>query len=247
MLMIFSPGASTDFNPRSPYGERPIMPVRSWRSSTFQSTLPLRGATQDVGSQEFPIWISIHAPLTGSDGLHLGGIRVLSHFNPRSPYGERPPASLILHQARRFQSTLPLRGATTFDLASTPSAGFQSTLPLRGATSIRALTFSSRAISIHAPLTGSDRYSPSQWRPFKGFQSTLPLRGATICLGGRNPGIPISIHAPLTGSDAALRSQYVECLEFQSTLPLRGATLHGHGPKDKALISIHAPLTGSDI
>ena len=33
-------------------------------------------------------------------------------FNPRSPYGERPPDDVIADAALLFQSTLPLRGAT---------------------------------------------------------------------------------------------------------------------------------------
>ena len=55
---------------------------------------------------------------------------------------------------------------------------FQSTLPLRGATrGAKGRTYSP-PISIHAPLTGSDRY----------------MRDGAM-------DIFISIHAPLTGSD----------------------------------------------
>ena len=35
-----------------------------------------------------------------------------SNFNPRSPYGERPVFANIGEQAIKFQSTLPIRGAT---------------------------------------------------------------------------------------------------------------------------------------
>ena len=148
---------------------------------------------------------------------------------------------------RRFQSTLPARGATRFSID-----------PM-------LLILS---ISIHAPRTGSDsRYAPScsrsaDFNPRSPhgerplivaasaasivFQSTLPARGATldvVKLGRQG--------------------------EFQSTLPARGATAaepgrdgirpyfnprspHGerHEPRIPGLtrrfISIHAPRTGSD-
>ena len=69
MLMIFSPGASTDFNPRSPYGERRFIPFLMQLHMLFQSTLPLRGATLGRKLHAGILDISIHAPLTGSDIL----------------------------------------------------------------------------------------------------------------------------------------------------------------------------------
>ena len=86
-------GNPPDFNPRSPYGERPVVITIISAPVLFQSTLPLRGATfankskwiiADIsihapltGSDEeevsnlFPVRISIHAPLTGSDACHM--------------------------------------------------------------------------------------------------------------------------------------------------------------------------------
>ena len=58
---------SDDFNPRSPCGERPRWHVHRQRPSAFQSTLPLRGATQ----HENPAY------------------QEYADFNPRSPCGER--------------------------------------------------------------------------------------------------------------------------------------------------------------
>ena len=101
-----------NFNPRSPYGERLSRTV-FWRqyqrisihapltgsdlktavtsqfTSLFQSTLPLRGATKEVSTQDVAVTISIHAPLTGSDKSSAGGQKRPIYFNPRSPYGER--------------------------------------------------------------------------------------------------------------------------------------------------------------
>ena len=108
--------------------------------------------------------ISIHAPLTGSDRFIQFACYILPDFNPRSPYGERLDLGCNLSDGRRFQSTLPLRGAT-IKITATLSDGrlFQSTLPLRGATSKSSFW---------------DGGSPL-------FQSTLPLRGAT-CSSGRH-------------------------------------------------------------
>ena len=145
--------------------------------------------------------ISIHAPLTGSDaGLSLPGQQP-GHFNPRSPYGERQITGELSPTSWRFQSTLPLRGAT-------PVFRWQ---------------HQREHISIHAPLTGSDvrqvkngcvpqdfnprspygerRRSPSKREQAAEFQSTLPLRGATMGYGTVSKWAVISIHAPLTGSD----------------------------------------------
>ena len=59
---------SNDFNPRSPCGERPIPTQSPTIIQTFQSTLPVWGATSVL--------------------LVLSPQAV--HFNPRSPCGERP-------------------------------------------------------------------------------------------------------------------------------------------------------------
>ena len=80
---------SSNFNPRSPHGERPATPNAIVSMVTFQSTLPARGATQSstfithlsAFQSTLPArgatnqrraargreYISIHAPRTGSD------------------------------------------------------------------------------------------------------------------------------------------------------------------------------------
>ena len=80
-----------NFNPRSPYGERPIPEKNVIHLQLFQSTLPLRGATKSQDRSIPAPGISIHAPLTGSDGNASFPCLWQGYFNPRSPYGERPP------------------------------------------------------------------------------------------------------------------------------------------------------------
>ena len=109
-----------DFNPHSPCGERPDPHLRAFlvdvisihtplagsddpanpkaiRNWKFQSTLPLRGATQHRRPAGRQIPISIHTPLAGSDRRRIHVRRNVTNFNPHSPCGERPVPSLPLH------------------------------------------------------------------------------------------------------------------------------------------------------
>ena len=57
----------TDFNPRSPHGERLRTRQTLKTFVIFQSTLPAWGATNAVTKAEIYLDISIHAPRMGSD------------------------------------------------------------------------------------------------------------------------------------------------------------------------------------
>ncbi len=145
---------------------------------------------------------------------------------------------------------------------------FQPTLPARGATHHRYAYSPLRAISTHAPRTGSDirrlriYQSPSKFQPTlpargatgttlarhtaRIFQPTLPARGATTPEEMANTPWEISTHAPRTGSDEIVYSTRVGRKEFQPTLPARGATDRQTCTTGSASISTHAPRTGSD-
>ena len=125
-----------------------------------------------------------------------------AYFNPRSPCGERPRCPRRCRAKARFQSTLPVRGAT-FGVVrhSVQVLLFQSTLPVRGTTAVGRYLDQLRRISIHAPRAGSDGYIGLPLRQDSGFQSTLPVRGATLIWRATSSGT-----------------------RFQSTLPVRGAT-----------------------
>ena len=97
-----------NFNPRSPYGERRGMRPIDADGLPFQSTLPLRGATRHAQYGRKGAYISIHAPLTGSDRRNHPPRELDTYFNPRSPYGERPEKNYNVSPSRRFQS-LPLK------------------------------------------------------------------------------------------------------------------------------------------
>ena len=85
---------------------------------------------------------------------------------------------------QRFQSTHPMRGATTSAAEDLVEYSiFQSTHPMRGATTFCRLVSTDGRISIHAPHEGCDHYSDFRRQ--------------------RNS---ISIHAPHEGCDTSLAS-----------------------------------------
>ena len=60
--------------------------------------------------------ISIHAPRVGSDAILRRFSRGGVNFNPRSPCGERPRDLEECSDSVKFQSTLPVWGATSQQL-----------------------------------------------------------------------------------------------------------------------------------
>ena len=123
--------------------------------------------------------------------------------------------------------------------------GFQSTHPLRGATTRRPSRFTPQVISIHAPLAGCDQY-PITIDPQKiNFNPRTPcgVRHELVQSkgGGRyfNPRTPCGVRQS--------RRHFLICFpRFQSTHPLRGATFPSFQPLLDRVISIHAPLAGCD-
>ena len=83
--------ASTHFNPRTPCGVRHLHHDTQRRTRRFQSTHPLRGATDLRGCLVTSDGISIHAPLAGCDEREVFAPARGKHFNPRTPCGVRLP------------------------------------------------------------------------------------------------------------------------------------------------------------
>ena len=146
-----------------------------------------------------------------------------------------------------FQSTRPVRGATTGCPAQfIAGQQFQSTRPVRGATPGLPSFSVARPISIHAPRAGRDRevlqcpdivddFNPRapcgarrggllRIAQHRLFQSTRPVRGAT-----------------------RIRANIITSVRFQSTRPVRGATSAAGLGQVRDDISIHAPRAGRDV
>ena len=79
----------------------------------------------------------------------------------------------------KFQSTLPVWGATIMELINDGYIEFQSTLPVWGATLVNKFLIHCLMISIHAPRVGSDPQKTCRYILTERFQSTLPVWGAT--------------------------------------------------------------------
>ena len=191
----------------------------------FQSTLPVWGATGRGADDARRHAISIHAPRVGSDRLrNVEGCQP-GYFNPRSPCGERHTSRTHPREACRFQSTLPVWGATHLSDNKLRRMKFQSTLPVWGAT-CPACGASSPAWRFQStlPVGGATADDPRRNAAVLPFQSTLPVWGATHHAGVSPLVVVISIHAPRVGSDRA-----------------HGPAARHHG------LSIHAPRVGSDM
>ena len=151
----------TDFNPRSPRGERRLHGLfHGFGWPSFQSTLPARGATS----------------------THRKYAARISHFNPRSPRGERRNCQICLRRKSSFQSTLPARGATLPARRRLPPRGsnFNPRSPRGERRSTRSRSsgwksnFNPRSPRGERLLMACAPSLPCE------FQSTLPARGATL-------------------------------------------------------------------
>ena len=100
------------FNPRTPCGVRRVDTIFEHLARIFQSTHPMRGATQPSPHSCHHAFISIHAPHAGCDPLWGMPTGRRSNFNPRTPCGVRPAAVMARSRTFSFQSTHPMRGAT---------------------------------------------------------------------------------------------------------------------------------------
>ena len=237
----------SDFNPRSPCGERRCFRVIDGGFKRFQSTLPVRGATEtvrfewtyksisihapragsdlEIGLSDTATDISIHAPRAGSDPASRHGIIRSTNFNPRSPCGERPISPCIPCSPLDFNPRSPCgERPPPWSCLSGQYTYFNPRSPCgerRDAAPHYCIYryFNPRSPCGERLITTTDGVKATV------FQSTLPVRGATNCICGITPAIPA----------------------FQSTLPVRGATERLPLPLPVKGISIHAPRAGSDF
>ena len=173
-----------------------------------------------------------------------------SHFNPRSPRGERQLEPVKDDIKDLFQSTLPAGGATIHrQMVHTWYLKFQSTLPAGGATLSLTIRFP-LASSFQSTLPAGGATSKAQQRATAKyiFQSTLPAGGATTA------GIyPVSVDADFNPrSPRGERHKPVTHLETVCEISIhapRGGSDYcpDCAPAAVAEISIHAPRGGSDL
>ena len=245
-----------------------VISFQAAKHAAFQSTHPLRGATALRAGRGLHAGISIHAPLAGCDegkppARPKGGISIHAPLAGCDSIG-----LCTLFAICQFQSTHPLRGATTPRCTTGFASTFQSTHPLRGATLSTFSVFQHSRISIHAPLAGCDLAAEAAGRDPGDFNPRTPcgVRQRRRPRDRRNssnfnPRTPCGVRQdqyhrklldrnfnPRTPCGVRQRSPRHTHgrAPFQSTHPLRGATQDGHGVGLARGISIHAPLAGCD-
>ena len=199
--------------------------LRSRSIIGFQSTHPIRGATFLLSSSVHASNISIHAPHTGCDAADSPGRGTTPNFNPRTPYGvrrrwrstfrhtsnyfnPRTPYGVRLDPVTKsgvwdgFQSTHPIRGATT---ALTVAQGGKTNFNPRTPYGVRHLVvFQGCNLTLFQsthPIRGATRPGNRRTATTWVFQSTHPIRGATVHSQNQAKIVNISIHAPHTGCD----------------------------------------------
>ena len=194
--------------------------------------------------------------------------RYSKDFNPRAPCGARLAAVPPDQTAQRFQSTRPMRGATSRACFKPCRIVFQSTRPMRGATLVLGYPLGAEVISIHAPHAGRDKAAAEKME--KGFyfnprapcgarlsrdipspstspfQSTRPMRGATNSSISHLGLTRISIHAPHAGRDRGDRPADGERVNFNPRAPCGARRGRCTGVGQAQAISIHAPHAGRD-
>ena len=104
--------SNQNFNPRAPCGARRFPWSSCSFATRFQSTRPVRGATEAHRHRTGPTTFQSTRPVRGATNLSARQIRARRHFNPRAPCGARPKRMQKLERKSEFQSTRPVRGAT---------------------------------------------------------------------------------------------------------------------------------------
>ena len=176
MMCFTPPRRAGHFNPRSPHGERLTAMRWMYFRGAFQPTLPARGATKKPLTDRVASGISTHAPRTGSDYAFAGHMQRKLGFQPTLP---ARGATGVSQQANAvnssFQPTLPARGATSACLKmSSPVSYFNPRSPHGERPNCAVCAVRDRAISTHAPRTGSDEHSSPRTLHGQNFNPRSP-------------------------------------------------------------------------
>ena len=186
---------------------------------SFQSALPLRGATRANFKRSLFETISIRAPLAGSDAARRRPRCKAYHFNPRSPCGERRPELLGYHPPVDISIRAPLAGSDNPISYRTRCTAISIRAPLAGSDAKQHLLRTQTGhISIRAPLAGSDIKRTSIF-PCQLISIRAPLAGSDKQRLLRTQAGYISIRAPLAGSDARLTAKQSACKNFNPRSP----------------------------
>ena len=183
--------ARRNFNPRAPCGARPPKGGTKVVTDRFQSTRPMRGATDRRPRTADRVSISIHAPHAGRDNLRMRSTVPNQHFNPRAPCGARRNSCILSKISHHFNPRAPC-GARRTPISSIRrrESDFNPRAPCGARHKEMRGIINGLFISIHAPHAGRDARCKSNTHR-----------------------INISIHAPHAGRDPANSSTTAPCRE----------------------------------
>ena len=161
--------------------------------------------------------------MRGATWRHDGNRGAVQCFNPRAPCGARPLTASVVRSHSLFQSTRPMRGAT--------SDGERE--------------YEHQAVSIHAPHAGRDASLMPAVCMFSSFNPRAPCGARPAAV------LPSCVPAQFQSTRPMRGATFQDGLgwmaeQFQSTRPMRGATCLAVCLFPRCIVSIHAPHAGRD-
>ena len=209
----------SDFNPRSPCGERQPLETRGKETDPFQSSLPVWGATVYRSVIVSVYVISILAPRVGSDKRFYAVMKNSPNFNPRSPCGERLKEVTSVTVPVQFQSSLPVWGATVLNAFTGSVANhFNPRSPCGERPRFVLLRFSTQNFNPRSPC-GERRHGNICAFLDRHFNPRSPCGERQVMLPALLCFIVISILAPRVGSDQAESLQRLSSSNFNPRSP----------------------------
>ena len=149
-------------------------------------------------------------------------------------------------RTRKFQSTLPVRGATVPAYPTAHPSAISIHAPRAGSDGPGVRAAGASGISIHAPRAGSDEQGhPAQFCT-GAISIHAPRAGSDSGSAGADDSHSISIHAPRAGSDIMLGRPPPPMMHFNPRSPCGERLLIAVDLRQHLDISIHAPRAGSD-
>ena len=124
---------------------------------SFQSTLPMRGATMLMVGVHVTSMISIHTPHAGSDHVRKSKKLAIPYFNPHSPCGERRWMPVDFgHVHHDFNPHSPCGERHKWGCIIANGSRISIHTPHAGSDGKTETTEYGKSISIHTPHAGSD-------------------------------------------------------------------------------------------
>ena len=168
------------FNPRAPCGARLSAKGISRRRLAFQSTRPVRGATDASQIDRLTVSVSIHAPRAGRDLLAENLSRDALGVSIHAPRAGRDESRIDeATGGSGFNPRAPCGARLRFRWQRSCGACFNPRAPCGARRSHFRYLLKCVHVSIHAPRAGRDIVLFPFFRATMKFQSTRPVRGAT--------------------------------------------------------------------